>query len=397
MFFRKSGSPPNPAASTSSSPALHLVKDDAATAIGSSTHGNGAHDASSDLGLVLDALGNILATYARYTFDLPDRSAEESTTELTRWQRHATLGVPLTTDAGATALGVHPRDWTGVVRSFASQRRDEKQYVDTAMGDLREALWACIQTVHNAVRTDVATDMTVAVQMQRAHSAIDSMQLGTIKDEVLGAITTIGNALATKRSAQEAQYKSLAEHLDTLRDELAEARRDSTTDALTGLGNRKLFDVSLARTIEFNTLSRTPVSLLMIDVDSLKKINDTYGHQGGDHAIVTVSNCLSKVFLRQTDTLCRFGGDEFAAILHNTDEAMATTLAKRLVGLVGDQAMPVGMDQTIGVSVGLAEIGPLDDAASWVARADQALYEAKQQGRARVVVAPRSTASTTTE
>lgn len=393
MFFRKSGPPGPPATpkADAASPILHLVKDDpeaeSPKSVGGAAAASDESKYGSELGLVLDALGSILATFARYTFDLPERPAAESAAELARWQRHATLGVPLSTDGGATAAGVHPRDWTGVVRSFTEHRREEKRYVEGAVGDLRDALWSCIQTVHNAVKLDVSTDATVGAQMNRAHTAIANMQIGSIKDEVLGALSTMENALQTRRTEQDAQYKSLAEHLDHLRDQLEEARRESTTDALTGLGNRKNFDTSIERAVHFHALGRAPVTLLMIDVDDLKSVNDTLGHQGGDMAIVGVANCLSKVFLRQSDTLCRFGGDEFVAILNNTDTKMAQSLAKRLVSMVSEMPSPDGMKFKVGVSVGIAQIEPTDEVESWVARADAALYRAKESGRSCVVTA----------
>lgn len=396
MFFRKSGppgppKPPNADERSASSPTLHLVRDvsdsELSTSAGKSIAASGEDKYGSDLGLVLDALGSILATFARYTFDLPERAASESAAELARWQRHATLGVPLTPDGGATTAGVHPRDWTGVVRSFTEHRREEKRYVESAVGDLRDALWSCIQTVHNAVKLDVSADATVGAQMNRAHQAIATMQLGSIKDEVLGALSTMEHALHTRRTEQEAQYKSLAAHLDHLRDQLEEARRESTTDALTGLGNRKMFDTSIERAVHLHALGRAPVTLLMIDVDDLKSVNDTMGHQSGDLAIVGVAKCLSKVFLRESDTLCRFGGDEFVAILNNTDTKMAQSLAKRLVSMVSEMSSPEGVKFKIGVSVGIAPIKPSDEVEAWVSRADQALYRAKESGRSCVMTA----------
>ncbi len=391
MFFKKSGPPasatnatPSSAARPVDTGALRLVTDssEASRVAADDT----ADRAANDLGLVLDALGSMLGSFARYTFDVPDRPASESSAELLKWQRHATLGVPLTPESGASALGVRARDWNGVVRSFAEQRRGEKRYVDSAVGDLREALWACIETVHNAVRVDVSTDQTVAVQMQRARHAITSMEIATIKSEVLSAMSSLEDAMQTRRVEQETQYRTLASRLDKLRSQLEEARLETTTDALTGLGNRKLFDTALSRVMQYHTLGREPVSLLLIDIDGLKLINDTFGHPAGDAAIVSVARSLSRIFLRQTDTVCRFGGDEFAAILPNTDAKMALTLAKRLVSAVRDIPTSSEVANPLGVSVGLAQIQLTDTIEVWVERADKALYRAKQDGRSCAVL-----------
>jgi len=380
---RASGVPASTEARHASTSALQLVRNNGAPS-DSTRH---ASHSGTDLGLVLDTLGTILATFARHTFDMPDRPATDSSAELLRWQRHATLGVPVTPDGGATAASVHSREWSGVVRTFVEHRRHEKRFVDAAIGDLRDALLASIQTVHNAVQIDVSSDLTVTNHVERARTAIATMQLGSIKGEVIGALESMQNALQVRRNEQSTLFKTLSANLDSIRHQLVEARADGFTDALTSLGNRKLFDKAVRRALEFHSLRREPMSLLLIDVDNLKAINDSDGHQGGDHAIVGVAKCLSKVFERDTDLICRYGGDEFVAVLHNTDTRLAQTLAKRLVSLVGEIVPPSPMNFRIGVSVGIAEIQPMDDAATWVARSDTALLHAKQKGRSCVVVA----------
>jgi len=349
---------------------------------------NSAVVSDANLGLVLDALGGVLSALSRFPIDLPDRPSEESAKELSKWQRHATMGCGLDDSADATSVGVHERDWGGVVRAVTEQRRDEHQYVDSSITELREALWACVETVHNAVKVDLTTDTTTDAQMDRAKNALKRMQTGSIKQEVLGAVLSIEGALQTRRDQQQEQYVTLATKLDRLGRQLEEARKESTSDPLTGIGNRKLFDLMAPRAIQMYSLGRQPVVLLMIDMDKLKLVNDMYGHQAGDAAIATLGKALSKVFLRQSDVLCRYGGDEFSVILHNTDWKMAQTLARRLQEQL--QALPAphpAMEFSIGASVGVAQLEPQEDVTEWVARADKALYKAKQNGRERVCVA----------
>jgi diguanylate cyclase (GGDEF)-like protein len=134
----------------------------------------------------------------------------------------------------------------------------------------------------------------------------------------------------------------------------------------------------------------------MIDMDKLKLVNDMYGHQSGDAAIQNLGKALSRTFLRQSDVLCRIGGDEFAAVLHNTDWKMAQTLARRLQEQLS--AMPAphpAMEFSMGASVGVAQLEIHEDVDEWVARADRALYKAKQNGRDRVCVAEGLTLRTT--
>ncbi len=393
MFFRKLSPEPRPSTERSSpgsatgSPQLKSIPGGADAA--SSTPAEAATgDDDVGLGLVLDALGGVLTSLARYPIDLPDKSGEQSSEEISIWHRHATLGYALDEKTSQNAVGVKDRDWDGVVRVVTSQRRDEHRYVESSISELRDALWACVETVHNAVQIDEKSDTTAHTQMERARNALKRMQTGSIKQEVLGAVAAIESALQSRREQQQEQYVSLATKLDRLGRQLEEARRESTTDPLTGIGNRKLFDMMAPRAVQMFSLSRQPVVLLMIDLDKLKLVNDMYGHQAGDAAIATLGQALAKVFLRQSDVLCRYGGDEFAAILHNTDWKMAQTLARRLQEQIAIMPSPhPAMEFQIGASVGVAQLDPFEDTAEWVARADKALYRAKQNGRDRVAIA----------
>ena len=390
MFFKKLSSTPRPQSERSSSngtngsPQLNIIHGGANTAPATSSQASG----DVGLGLVLDALGGVITALARYPIDLPDRPGEETSRELSKWQLHATLGYSVDEHAETSAVGVTERDWDGVVRTITEQRREEHRHVVGSINELRDALWACVETVHNAVKVDQKTDVTTNEQMDKARNALKRMQTGSIKQDVLGAVMAIEGALQNRREEHADQYTTLASKLDKLGKQLEEARKESTTDALTGIGNRKLFDTMVARAVQMFSLSRQPVVLLMIDMDKLKMVNDMYGHQAGDTAIATLGRALTKVFLRQSDVLCRYGGDEFAAILHNTDWKIAETLARRLGDTLTQLPAPhPAMEFSIGASVGVAQLESLEDAEEWKARADKALYKAKQNGRDRVAVA----------
>ncbi len=340
------------------------------------------------LSLVLDALGGVLSTLARYPLDLPQRPAADSAQELQAWHKHAMMGVPLQAFEGETSVGIVDRDWNGVVHAVTQQRREEHRYFETAIGELREALWACVETVHKAVKIDNQADSKTESQMERARTALTRLQTGQIKQEVLGAVTAIESALKERRDQHQEQYVTLASKLDKLGQQLEEARKESTTDALTGVGNRKLFDMMVPRAVQLFSLSRTPVVLVMIDLDKLKMVNDMYGHQAGDAFISGAANALKKTFARTTDVICRYGGDEYAVILHNTEIKNAETLAKRFIEQV--TSMPrlhPAMEFQVSASVGIAQLEAGEEEEDWMARADKALYKAKQSGNTRVVLA----------
>jgi diguanylate cyclase len=270
----------------------------------------------------------------------------------------------------------------------AALRRDEQSSVEALVNELRAALWTCVSAVHEAVRIDDSAEATTGTHLALVTKAVSGSQLQNIREDVLNAVSEIDRALKERREEQQRQYKTLATSLDSLGRQLEEARKESATDPLTGVGNRKHFDLMAARSVQLFSLGRAPVTMLMIDLNKLKVINDSYGHTAGDAAIVSVARALWKVFLRQSDVITRYGGDEFAVILNNCDLLVAQTLAKRLVETVRSLPLPsASMEFAMGASVGIAQLAPGEEVAQWVARADRAMYQAKKQATSGVMLA----------
>ncbi|HQI73740.1 MAG: GGDEF domain-containing protein [Smithella sp.] len=161
----------------------------------------------------------------------------------------------------------------------------------------------------------------------------------------------------------------------------------SVTDELTQLFNRRYLNASLQQKIHETRRSNTPLSVLMMDVDHFKNFNDTYGHPEGDKVLSALSKLLVQV-LRGEDIACRYGGEEFVTILHNTDKNTAFDIAERIrSGFEKTPFNPVG-DKIIHVtiSIGVAQLLPDDNPEQLLVRADQALYEAKKSGRNRICI-----------
>ena len=157
------------------------------------------------------------------------------------------------------------------------------------------------------------------------------------------------------------------------------------TDELTGVWNRRYFRRQLAWECERARTFGVPLSLLLFDIDEFKQINDGFGHGIGDVVLSELCGVVREA-LRPTDTLARFGGDEFAVILPHTDRARAVTVAERLLGRVGRLTIPTDEEGAIrcSVSIGLVEYGNEDKGATeLIRRADELLYEAKRQGKNR--------------
>ncbi|MDQ8035836.1 MAG: GGDEF domain-containing protein [Pedobacter sp.] len=160
------------------------------------------------------------------------------------------------------------------------------------------------------------------------------------------------------------------------------------SDALTGIANRRHFDARLDEEFRRAARSHTPVALLMVDVDSFKQYNDSYGHQAGDDALTRVAQSLALFARRPGDVAARYGGEEFALILPGSSEADALAIAEEVVTYVYEQNMPhrtARASDRVTVSIGVAALqsAELADVAELIAQADQALYFAKSSGRNR--------------
>jgi diguanylate cyclase (GGDEF)-like protein len=158
-------------------------------------------------------------------------------------------------------------------------------------------------------------------------------------------------------------------------DRLARLDEQAATDPLTGLLNRRAWDVALAEAIRSSTQARSPLTVAMLDVDHFKAYNDAQGHQAGDRLLKAAAAAWRDA-LRPGDLLARYGGEEFVALLAGCGAEDAAPVAERLRA-----ATPFGATS----SVGLAQWEPGDSAEALLRRADEALYRAKRTGRDRVI------------
>lgn len=165
------------------------------------------------------------------------------------------------------------------------------------------------------------------------------------------------------------------------------ATQSALRDPLTSTGNRIAMDQSLSREIELARRHKHPLSLLMLDIDHFKKVNDGYGHYTGDEVLKTIALSL-KAQLRNIDRIFRYGGEEFVVILSNTGDESAALIGERLRQAVGDiEFDEVDPTLMMTVSLGCSTLLPTETADSLLRRADNALYVAKRQGRNRLAMA----------
>lgn len=172
-------------------------------------------------------------------------------------------------------------------------------------------------------------------------------------------------------------------------------------DSLTGLFNRRYFNRALGGEMERNARDNRPLGLAIIDIDHFKRVNDTWGHDGGDEVLKAVAMIMNKN-IRQSDTLVRIGGEEFAVIMPNVRYQPARDAMDRLRADIENSIIPVNSDELrTSVSIGIAvrEPNQIVSADELYKQADLALYQAKETGRNKVVLhgAPSSTGLSASE
>lgn len=163
-----------------------------------------------------------------------------------------------------------------------------------------------------------------------------------------------------------------------------DALNTATRDPLTGVHNRTSLSKILKREVDLAHRHSNPLSVIMLDVDQFKAVNDTYGHLVGDCALKVLADCI-KACIRDSDMVFRYGGEEFLIVLSNTNTTGAAFLAERLRNAVQTSTICChDISLSITVSLGVATLETGDDCVHLLLRADQALYETKSLGRNRV-------------
>jgi len=221
---------------------------------------------------------------------------------------------------------------------------------------------------------------------QKKTVALENISEATDIKTVLQEIIQETQALAATSQSMQFKLTEANKEMERLRLELAQVREVAVTDGLTGLLNRRAFDQALAKIVGQSEPDKTCLS--MLDIDHFKRVNDTYGHTVGDNVIKYVASLMKK-YAEDHHHVDRYGGEELAIIMPNTTKAKAIEISESIHSAMEksrlkrkDNSQPLG---TITLSIGIAELQAGDDAESFLVRADNALYQAKDSGRNKVV------------
>jgi diguanylate cyclase (GGDEF)-like protein len=243
--------------------------------------------------------------------------------------------------------------------------------------NMRGEILGAIQVLNKRTNSFQAHDETLLMALSsQAAVAIENADL-------YRRLSVLNLSLERKVEERTAELMTANERLTALNRELEEI---SITDGLTQVYNRRYFMDRLRQEIKRVSRYGPPVSLLMIDIDFFKKVNDTFGHQAGDTVLAGVAG-LIKGRLRETDLIARYGGEEFCLLATGADQAGALVLAERVRALIEKASFDhdsrrIAVTVSVGVSTWKQSL--TEDAAELIRKADTALYRAKEQGRNRV-------------
>jgi diguanylate cyclase len=268
---------------------------------------------------------------------------------------------------------------------------------------LEEATENIGSRINEEIRRIIAAMNHAGAQSEQFDQALGKIENGfsNIKtaDQLAGAITILSDitrAIADNNRTLSGQLERSREQIHVLHKDLENARNESNTDALTGLANRKKFDIALRLAMRQFQESGEKLCLLMLDIDHFKSFNDNYGHQTGDQILRLVAHTL-RHGLKGRDIAARYGGEEFSIILPATSSENAFTVAEQIRGAIAaKELVKRSSGENLGrltISIGIAEVSPGENVKDLIERADKALYQAKNTGRNRCIVAPSEPAS----
>lgn len=208
--------------------------------------------------------------------------------------------------------------------------------------------------------------------------------------EMVLSIATETKAMMDHTKRLDGMFSNTSSEMQELRRNLENIRRETLTDALTGIRNRKHFDEFLKASATDAMETGHPMSIMMTDIDHFKKFNDTWGHQTGDEVLRLVAKVLDMT-AKEPATACRYGGEEFSIILPGTGLRDAMSVAEHVrLSVQKKKIIRRQSNENLGnitLSIGVAEFEPGESLTDFVHRADSALYKAKRAGRNQVIAA----------
>lgn len=271
---------------------------------------------------------------------------------------------------------------------FGSYRIEEYAYLQKTFDDFRGIIWAFVDQLAEDFGDEKKEDRELKNGLEGLKEAVEANSIDTLKTQARAFINNYVEYQGRKDSRRTKRMESIKKNLDTVKKQLTDVSASANIDHLTKAYNRKAFDEHTKQLVQLAGLSAKPTSLIAIDIDYFKKVNDTYGHAVGDVVLQECVNILRSHFNRETDFVARIGGEEFVIVMAETSIHEAAKRAEGIMAKIRKEALLIN-EHTLRftVSMGIAQWNNDEAPAEWLKRADKALYDSKQSGRDRYTIA----------
>lgn len=278
------------------------------------------------------------------------------------------------------------------LRQFISSHRfEEYSYVQKSFDEFRKIIWDFVDHLSSDVMAEHAEDLRLSESLENLREAVESNSIDSLKAQSRLFINSYLKIQSSKNQRKDQRLSKIKKNISSMKKQLVDANNSLKLDHLTKAYNRRNFDEQLKQQWNLFQITKHPVTLIMLDIDYFKRINDTFGHAMGDFVLVECVKTLKELFPRDVDAVFRVGGEEFAILLpdYQVDHAVQkaeATLSKVRKETYVEQDMRVNFT----LSMGIAQLLENESIEEWMKRADSALYEAKKSGRDRYILAPQT-------
>lgn len=271
---------------------------------------------------------------------------------------------------------------------FSSYRIDEHSYIQNTFDDFKRIIWDFADHLSEDLRFDNSKEKRLAIYLHELREAVEANSIESLRSKSREFINAYIEYQTQKNELRDKRIESTKKSLDAVKNQLMEATHNLNIDHLTLAHNRKSFDEYMQKINQQCQELGGTASLIILDIDFFKKINDSYGHDTGDFVLKECVRTLKEVFTSDDEMVARIGGEEFAIVLPQHNVAAASLRAEEALQRIRLQILNCG-DATITytASMGIAQLLNNEDVSSWLKRTDTALYKSKNGGRNRYTLA----------
>lgn len=275
------------------------------------------------------------------------------------------------------------------LRQFISSYRiDEYTYVQNTFDDFKRIIWDFADHLSEEAHIEDSAQGDINQSLEQLREAVESNSIEDLRTRSREFIDFYLHHQNANNERRSKRMESIKKNLTTVKKQLMEANQTMRRDHLTGAHNRKSYDEQVRRYLQLHDIDKDPMTLIILDIDHFKKVNDAYGHDIGDFVLQECVRLLQESFSREEDFIARLGGEEFGVILPGCNAESAIKMAEEAMARIRKEVFVHDkLEIRFTVSMGIAEIHANETADSWYKRADEALYESKQTGRNKYTLA----------